>query len=270
MASKNWQLAEDAAKRYEAVLVPAILGPFAKALVDFALLPSEGIVVDVGCGTGAATRYAAQKAGSNAKVIGSDVNAGMLAVASSLPGVDGATIDWQEASAYALPMDDGVVDAVLCAQSLQFIAERVKALEEMRRVLKPGKSAYISLWTPIEASPYFHRLVGAVADLISEDTAAGLGSAFNFSDRAAIEATFDEVAFSDVSITTTEIELPLAPVREFVPRHIRATPMGKGYDAAPEETRIAILDRLAEQLAEYETSNGMSVPFASFLIRATK
>ena len=34
MTSKQWQLADDAATRYQDVLVPAILGPFAKALVD--------------------------------------------------------------------------------------------------------------------------------------------------------------------------------------------------------------------------------------------
>jgi ubiquinone/menaquinone biosynthesis C-methylase UbiE len=50
-ASTQWQLAQDVAERYESILVPAILGPFAKALVDHVDIRPGDIVLDVGCGT---------------------------------------------------------------------------------------------------------------------------------------------------------------------------------------------------------------------------
>ena len=76
--STEWQLAREAAQRYEQILVPAILGPAARALVDWSALKGDETVLDVGSGTGAAARYAAELVGSSGRVIGSDVDAGMI------------------------------------------------------------------------------------------------------------------------------------------------------------------------------------------------
>jgi ubiquinone/menaquinone biosynthesis C-methylase UbiE len=51
--STQWQLARDAAERYERILVPAILGPVARALVEWSSLSDGEAVLDIGCGTGA-------------------------------------------------------------------------------------------------------------------------------------------------------------------------------------------------------------------------
>src|SRR5688572_1326585 len=115
--STEWQLAREAAERYEQILVPAILGPAARALVDWSALKSGESVLDVGAGTGAATRYAAELVGSSGRVIGIDVNGGMIEVAKSLSPIQGAVIEWHEKSAYELPLEDQTVDAVLSAQT---------------------------------------------------------------------------------------------------------------------------------------------------------
>lgn len=47
-ASKRWQVAQNAAERYESVLVPAILGPFARALVDHSGVRGGGSAVAEG------------------------------------------------------------------------------------------------------------------------------------------------------------------------------------------------------------------------------
>ncbi|MCB1036883.1 MAG: methyltransferase domain-containing protein, partial [Acidobacteria bacterium] len=119
--SKQWQLARDAALRYEEILVPAILGPAAVALVEWAALGHGTAVLDLGCGTGAAARAAAGKVGESGRVVGADVNAGMLEVARSLPAVAGAEIEWLESGAHRLPLADGELDGVLFAQTLQFL-----------------------------------------------------------------------------------------------------------------------------------------------------
>ncbi len=269
MTSKQWQLGNEAAERYEAILVPAILGPFAEALVDAANLEDSELVVDIGCGTGAATRYAATKMKPSAKITGIDVNTGMLAVAQSLPAVKGASIEWMQDNAYELSLDDDSVDAVLCAQVLQFMKQGQDAISEMWRILKKGQSLYLSLWSLIEESPYFDALVKAVANHINEDTAAGLGSAFNLSDADEIR-TLMEPVFSDVEFQVSELNLDLPSVGYFVPRHILATPMGAGYLAAPEATQQAILDELTETLSDYQFEGRLRVPFRSHIIIARK
>lgn len=270
MASKQWQLATGAARRYEEILVPSILGPFAQALVDWADLTTARTVVDIGCGTGSATRFAAMKVVATGQVIGIDVNEAMLSVAQSLPDVAGATLIWQQEMATNLSMNDETADAVLCAQALQFIGDHQQALSEMRRILKTDKSAYISLWCDITQNPYFNTLVNTIAEHIGEDTAMGLRSAFNLSNIDEIPVLMNEAGFSQVEINVSEIVLNLPSVAEFVPKHIQATPMGAGYKSVSEITQKTILDQVSEELKGYLTNSRIRVPFSSYLIKATK
>jgi ubiquinone/menaquinone biosynthesis C-methylase UbiE len=110
------------------------------------------VVVDIGCGTGAAARIAAEKVGASGRVVGVDINAGMLDVARSLPSVRGAVIEWFENSAYQLPFTKPDFDVALCAQTLQFLEDRRQAVAEMYRVLKPGGRIALSLWCEIRES----------------------------------------------------------------------------------------------------------------------
>jgi ubiquinone/menaquinone biosynthesis C-methylase UbiE len=170
--STQWQLAADAAERYETILVPTILGPFAKALVDSVEIRPGDVVLDVGCGTGAAARFAAVRAGASGRVIGVDINAGMLAVAGRHHAPKGsARLDWREAEASRLPLDDGSADVVLCAHTVQFLSEREGALREMHRVLQTAGRMALSVWNALEANPYFDALVRAVERHIGRDTA---------------------------------------------------------------------------------------------------
>lgn len=62
-------------------------------------------VVDVACGTGVVAIAAARRVGPTGRVIGVDLNPGMLVMAraQSAPSPECAPIEWHEASADALP-----------------------------------------------------------------------------------------------------------------------------------------------------------------------
>ena len=141
-ASKQWQLASVAARRYEEILVPAILGPVARILVEETPIEPGHTVVDIGCGTGAAARLAAPRAGSTGRVIGLDVNEGMIQVARSLSPIDGVIIEWIQDDAYTIPLEDDEVDTCLCSQTVQFLPRPDAALSEMFRVLKPAGTVH--------------------------------------------------------------------------------------------------------------------------------
>lgn len=266
--SKQWQLAHDAAQRYEDILVASILGPTAAALVDFADLKAGESVTDIGCGTGAAARFAATDVGTSGHVTGVDVNAGMLEVAGSLPPVDGAGIDWLQHDVCQLPFSDAEYDAVLCAQTLQFLPDRPAALAEIHRVLKPGGRLVLSVWCDISINPYFNALVAAVAGHIGPDVAAGLGAAFGLSDHAQIAALLSDAGFSNIRAEVKQLDLNLPAAEAFVPRHISATPMSAGFAAADQDVQQAVISQVAEAMDEYQTTSGMRPPFRTHLVMA--
>src|SRR5436853_5107699 len=117
---EKWNVNGNADELYERSPGGYILGPWAQALVARAGLKHGESVLDVACGTGVIARLAAPAVGPTGRVTGLDLNAGMLAVARSLPPPPGAPITWIEGSAMAMKLPNAAFDVVFCQQGLQF------------------------------------------------------------------------------------------------------------------------------------------------------
>ena len=96
------------AEVYERAFVPALFAQWGPVVADAAGVAAGARVLDVGCGTGAATVAAAERAGRDGRVVGLDPNPEMLTVARRKPG-----IEWVEGRAEALPFRDAEFDAVV-------------------------------------------------------------------------------------------------------------------------------------------------------------
>ncbi len=105
----------------------------------FALLPGDGVVADLGCGTGRTVRDLAPHV---KQVIGVDASPQMLKAARKrLAGVKNAELRQGELA--DLPMDSGACDAALCVLALSYVEDPAAVVREMSRVLKPGGRAVI-------------------------------------------------------------------------------------------------------------------------------
>jgi ubiquinone/menaquinone biosynthesis C-methylase UbiE len=268
--STQWQLAHEAAERYERILTPAILGPAARALGEWSALRDGETVLDIGCGTGAAARFAAEKVGLSGRVAGVDINSAMIDVARSLPPVRGASIEWFENSADDLPFVDHSFDAVLCAQTLQFLSNRRGALAEIYRVLKPGGRATVSTWCDIQDSPYFYALVEAINRHIGSETAQGLKAAFNLTDPDTIRSLLTNAGYQHIDMIVKPLDLPLPNLVDFVPSHVSATPMSVGFKAAAKQAQLDVVQEVSDRLAPYQTDTGVCVPFRTHFAMGKK
>ena len=103
-----------------------------------AIHPGEAIL-DIGCGAGVDSIIAAKMVGPEGKVTGIDLVPEMLAKArenAQITGVDNVT--FMEASAEQLPFPDYRFDVVISNGVFNLVVDKVKALEEVYRILKPG------------------------------------------------------------------------------------------------------------------------------------
>ncbi|HUZ94803.1 MAG TPA: class I SAM-dependent methyltransferase [Edaphobacter sp.] len=95
----------------------------------------RGTVVELGPGTGVNLRYLDREA---VRWIGVDPNPFMRPYLLREAERLGMAVDCRVGSAYALPMEDASVDAVIGTLVLCSIGDRQRALREVLRVLKPG------------------------------------------------------------------------------------------------------------------------------------
>ena len=153
---------------YEQALAGPLFRPWAGPLLEDAGLTAGDRVLDVACGTGVVARTARERLGPAARVVGVDMNPGMLAVARRVA----TDIEWREGDAGALPLDDNEqFDVVVCQQGLQFFSDRPAAARQLRRELAAGGRLAVSTWRPDDESPVLlelrrvaERQAGAIVD----------------------------------------------------------------------------------------------------------
>ena len=104
-------------------------------------------VLDVATGSGPVARCAARRVGPTGHVVATDIAAAMLDVARRPPVAGGAPILYVQSPAAPLRADSGAFDLVTCQQSLQFFPDRLAALREMKRALRPGGQLAVAVWT---------------------------------------------------------------------------------------------------------------------------
>ena len=101
-------------------------------------------VLDCGCGVGSITLDLAELVVPG-KVIGVDMDNGQLEIAcANAKERELTNVTFEQGDVYGLHFDSGMFDAVLAHTLLYHLSDPVRALKELRRVLKPGGIAAIS------------------------------------------------------------------------------------------------------------------------------
>lgn len=77
-------------------------------------------------------------------IAGLDISHSFVRIARDNAREAGVSIDFRQGNAAEMPFADSTFDLVICTSAFKNFKEPVKALREMRRVLKPGGTAWIS------------------------------------------------------------------------------------------------------------------------------
>jgi ubiquinone/menaquinone biosynthesis C-methylase UbiE len=105
-----------------------------------ALVPGAGSVLEVAPGPGFLSIELAKR-GLQVRAV--DISKTFVEIARHNATAEGVKARFQMGNAAALPVDDASVDFAVCRAAFKNFTEPVKALAEMRRVLKPGGTALL-------------------------------------------------------------------------------------------------------------------------------
>jgi len=109
--------------------------PVGEQAIELMEIPSDARVLDVGCGSGWATRLMAEKA-QRGRVVGIDIADEMIAIAREA-SASSSNVEFRVASAERLPFPDDEFTHAFSMESLYYYADVLVALKEIKRVLKP-------------------------------------------------------------------------------------------------------------------------------------
>jgi ubiquinone/menaquinone biosynthesis C-methylase UbiE len=122
------------ARSYEGGVTSRWRDPVQRASLEALELSPADKLLDVGCGTGAASRAAAE---IGAAVVGVDLSPKMVKKAVSLAATR-ENLAFEVADVEHLPFPDGRFTAVLCSNAFHHYPDPAGAVAEMYRVLAPG------------------------------------------------------------------------------------------------------------------------------------
>jgi ubiquinone/menaquinone biosynthesis C-methylase UbiE len=105
-----------------------------------AMVPAAGSVLEVAPGPGFLSIELAKR-GLQVRAV--DISKTFVEIARRNAAAEGVKARFQLGNAAALPVDDDSVDFVVCRAAFKNFTEPVKAMAEMRRVLRPGGTALL-------------------------------------------------------------------------------------------------------------------------------
>ena len=183
-AAERFQVSTEAAEVYEARFVPAIFGEWAPLLATIAGVAPGQSVLDVACGTGVVARTVVDQQGGDGRVVGVDLNEGMLAVARRIR----PDLEWRRADVVDLPFADGAFDTVLCQMALMFFPDRAAAIREMARVTRPGGTVAVCVPAALDAQPAYGPFVEMAVQHAGPTARSLLGSYWSCGDLGELVA----------------------------------------------------------------------------------
>jgi SAM-dependent methyltransferase len=265
--SNDWRVPGSGAEIYETVFVPAMMGEWASRGMALANPQAEERVLDVACGTGVLTRLVAKTIGPKGRVIGLDLNSEMLAVARkiALEPTSAASIEWREGDASAMPFEDEFFDVVFCAFGLMFFPDRVAALKEMRRVLRPNGRLTLMVWGSIHKCPGQMAMKESWERHFGADEAALFGRQHSLGDPAAVRSLVDDAGFRDAYV-----QAAMGVVRLPSPEHLARSYGAMAAVQADETTRTVVLNEVSASLQPYVGAEGLVYPIEAILAMARK
>lgn len=242
------------AQAYEDLHVDALFRQWAEPVLSAAGVAQGDQVLDVACGTGIVARAAIARVGSSGSVTGLDIGAGMLTVAQQIE----PRVTWVEGAAGDLPFGDGAFDAVVSQFGLMFFPDRVGAIREMLRCVRPGGAVVVAVWEALERSAAYPRSVDLLERLAGRAAADALRAPFALGDPDALRELFVAAGAVSIEVETRTGTARFPGVRSMVEADVRGwLPV---MDVRLDETLIEEILREADRvLDEYVAADGTMV-----------
>jgi len=230
-------------------------------------------VLDIAAGTGEQSLIAARRVGPSGYVLAADVSRSMLDVAAEAARNEGLTnVETRVMNAENLILDADSFDAVISRIALMLFSNPLRALSEMRRVVKPGHKVAVIVFSAIEKNPYHGIPFGIVRRRGNiPPPAPGEPWMYALGDPRALEDLYSKAGFLNVSVRPFSIQRRFPSVADAI-----QTMKNSAVDLRELMSRLSDSDRelawseIEKQPQQFDGPNGFESPGEVLIAVGTK
>lgn len=256
----------DNAERYEATNAA-----YERTLLAVLDLGADSTVLDIGCGTGVMSVEAGRIA-TQGSVLGVDLSSRMLARARSVAAAEGLDhVQFAQADAQVHPFVESAYDVATSSFGGMFFADPVAAFANIRRGLRPGGSLAMLAWRDLPSNGWLVELRSALAagrDLPTPPP--GAQGPFSLADPSIATGRLEAAGFGDVRLSPLDEPMCFGRDADDAYSFLLTFGITRGLthdlDA---DSRMGALAAMRNLLEKHETSDGVLLDSAAWLIEAT-
>jgi SAM-dependent methyltransferase len=227
-------------------------------------------VLDIGCGTGGTTRCAG-RAATGGSVVGVDLSSAMLDVARRRAAEDGLDhVRFEQVDAQIHRFDPGLFDIAIGRTSVMFFGDRVEALRNVGRALRPDGRLVLLTWQPITANEWFRAFSGAFAagrDLPTPPP--GAPGPFSLADPEVITSVLASAGFASVSVDGHEEPMWFGEDPDDAYQFVLGL-LAWMLEGLDDHGTARALGALRTSIEGHATPDGVLYDSATWIIRATR
>jgi SAM-dependent methyltransferase len=250
---------------YDRHLGPVFFDPSAADLSARAD-PSAAPVLDLASGTGRLTAPLLDRL-SGGMLVALDLNGAMQHVARAR--LRSPRVRYVRGDAMRLPFEDAVFSQVACQHGIMFFPDKTQAASEVRRVLKPGGSFLLNVWTGLDENPLGEIADRVVARFFPSDPPRFYHVPFGYGDPARVRADLQGGGFRSVEIEAVDLRGPCASAAHVAVGLVKGSPIAVSIQDRATVSSDTIVDAVAQELERRFGTGAFDVPMKILSISAS-
>ncbi len=240
------------------------------AFVEAADIATADRVLDIGCGTGQDTRYAARAADSGWG-LGVDLSRRMIEYARNAAAREGLdNVDFERADAQVHPFTDEDFDVVISRTGAMFFGDPVAAFTNIGGALRPGGRMRLLVWQGIGANEWFRELSTALAAgrhlPMPPPSAPG---PFSLADPDRVRTILGDSGFANIQLEPMTAGMWFGDGPDDAERFVLDL-LGWMLQGLDDEGRERAVQDLRATLAAHSGADGVVFGSATWMIRASR
>ncbi len=253
------------ADRYDAVAEPHL-----RRLLDAAGISVDDQVLDVGCGTGEATRRAARKAESGS-ALGVDLSGQMLTRAEERSRVECLTnVAFLQADVQVHQFDERAFDVVISRFGAMFFNDPVAAFRNIAKAMRPGARLSLLTWQELAKNEWLTSFRAALAaGRTLPVPPAGAPGPFGLAEPEGVRRILADAGFHDVDLVALDEAVRFGSDADDAWPFVASMGVVKGLtEDLDADARTTALERLRQALVAHESAAGVVFASAAWLVTA--